>query len=192
MEITEAIARPTPMRVENHSRWARRDFEALFREHYPRIVAVIRQVVGDSGLAEEKAGEVFLKLHERPHLQSEPRGMRAWLYRVAVRSGLDAIRADSRRTRYEREAAPATGEQSPPLDDLLARERAQRVRAALAKLEPQRAQMLLLRHSGFSYQETAEALGLNPASVGTLLARAEAELARRYRELYPEEDKQSC
>ena len=63
---------------------------------------------------------------------------------------------------------------------------------ALAKLEPQRAQMLMLRHSGFSYQETAEALGLNPASVGTLLARAEAELARRYRELYPEEDEPSC
>ena len=192
MEITDAIASPPRMRVETRSGWGQGRFEALFREHYAKVVAVIRRTVGDNGLAEEKAGEVFLKLYERPQLQDEGSNVRAWLYRVAVRAGLDALRADARRLHYEREAAEPAGEQSPPLDALLARERAARVRTALARLDPQRAQLLLLRHSGLSYRETAEALGLNPASVGALLARAETELARRYRELYPEEEQTQC
>ena len=192
MEITDAIASPPSMRVEPKSGWSKGCFEALFREHYPKIVAVIRRTVGDRGLAEEKAGEVFLKLYERPQLQAEGSNLRAWLYRVAVRAALDALRADARRAHYERAAAEPEAEQSPHLEALLARERADRVRAALARLDPQRAQLLLLRHSGFSYREAADALGLNPASVGALLARAETELARRYRELYPEEEGTQC
>lgn len=192
MEITDAIAQPPRMRIETESGWDPRKFEALFLEHYPRVVAIIRRVAGDGGVAEEKAGEVFLKLHERPQLQSEDSNLRAWIYRVAVRAGLDALRADVRRSQYEQEAAGPAAVQSAPLDDLLARERAAKVREALAQLDPQRAQLLLLRHAGFSYREVAETLDLNPASVGTLLVRAEAELARRYRELHPEEDETPC
>ena len=180
------------MEIETKSSWRQGEFDAVFRQHYGKVVSIIRRVVGDTGVAEEKAGEVFLKLHERPQLQSEGSNLRAWLYRVAVRAGFDALRASARRDRYERAAAGAPSERAAPLDELLARERAGKVRAALAKLDPQRAQLLLLRHSGCSYREAAEALRLNPASVGTLLARAEAELARRYRELYPEEDGTQC
>lgn len=192
MEITDAIAHMPPSGAEEDSGWDARRFEELFLEHYPRVVAIIRRVVGDSGVAEEQAGAVFLKLHDRPHLAGEPSKLRAWLYRVAVRSGLDALRAAARRAQYEHEAAGPVTVETPPLDDLLARERAAKVRKALTQLDPQRAQLLLLRHAGFSYHEVAETLDLNPASVGTLLVRAEAELARRYRELYPEEDGTQC
>jgi DNA-directed RNA polymerase specialized sigma24 family protein len=37
--------------------------------------------------------------------------------------------------------------------------------------------MLLMRYSGFSYKEIAEALGVATTSVGTLLARAESRFA---------------
>jgi RNA polymerase sigma-70 factor (ECF subfamily) len=46
--------------------------------------------------------------------------------------------------------------------------------------------LLLARHSGFSYAEVAAALNLNPASVGTLLARAE----RRFKEVYQNQETQ--
>ncbi len=192
MGLTDAISPIRAMGSDPGSGWDASDFEALFFEHYPSVVATIRRVAGDSGVAEEKAGEVFLKLYERPQLGRDRAHLRAWLYRVAVRAGLDALRADSRRKRYEREAADESRLQAAPIEDLLAHERAERVRSALALLDPRKAQLLLLRHSGFSYREAALALDLNPASVGALLARAEAELARRYRELYPEEDDTTC
>jgi RNA polymerase sigma-70 factor (ECF subfamily) len=57
----------------------------------------------------------------------------------------------------------------------------QRVRSALAQMKPRSARLLLLRHTGLSYAEIAAALEIAPGSVGTLLARAEAEFEREYR-----------
>ena len=45
----------------------------------------------------------------------------------------------------------------------------------------------MLRAEGLAYKELAEALGIHSGSVGTLLARAEAEFERRYRSRYGEE-----
>ena len=42
---------------------------------------------------------------------------------------------------------------------------------------------LLLRHGGMSYAEIADALGVAPGSIGTMLARAERDFRRRYDEL---------
>jgi RNA polymerase sigma-70 factor (ECF subfamily) len=55
------------------------------------------------------------------------------------------------------------------------------VRAALARLKPKQGQLLLLRQMGFSYRELAEALGVSPNSIGTLLARAEKAFRKVYR-----------
>ena len=43
--------------------------------------------------------------------------------------------------------------------------------------------MLLLRYSDFSYAEIAAAAQVAPGSVGALLARAEKEFEKRYRQL---------
>jgi RNA polymerase sigma-70 factor (ECF subfamily) len=58
------------------------------------------------------------------------------------------------------------------------------VQRVLAALKPRDAQMLLLRSSGMSYRELAETLGIQPGSVGSMLARAEQEFERRYRARY--------
>jgi RNA polymerase sigma-70 factor (ECF subfamily) len=62
------------------------------------------------------------------------------------------------------------------------------VRRVLASLKPRDAQLLLLRSSGLAYRELAETLGIEPGSVGTLLARAEAEFERRFRARYGESE----
>jgi len=56
------------------------------------------------------------------------------------------------------------------------------VREVLAEMDQRQAQLLLLRHSGVSYREIAAALDMAPTSVGTLLARAEREFEKRYRQ----------
>jgi DNA-directed RNA polymerase specialized sigma24 family protein len=55
---------------------------------------------------------------------------------------------------------------------LLRAERVSAVRAALARLSRKKAQLLLLRYSGLSYQEIAKAMKLNTNSIGRALVRA--------------------
>ena len=75
------------------------DFEATFRAQYERVARVIRRVVHDPARAEELAVEVFLKLWRSPKAQGDK--TEAWLYRSAVRKGLDELRRRTRRVRYE-------------------------------------------------------------------------------------------
>jgi RNA polymerase sigma-70 factor (ECF subfamily) len=53
-------------------------------------------------------------------------------------------------------------------------------------MTPRQAELLLLRHEGFDYRELAAALHLNPASVGTLLSRAQETFRKEYIKAYGE------
>ena len=166
-------------------------FEELFLAHYGRIVAVLRRLLGDWGRAEDLANEAFLKLYRRPLPHRSDGNVPGWLYRTAVNLGIDALRSSARRKQYEQAAAftKAYGYQGEDaFDQALRAERQQRVRAVLAQLKPAYAQLLVLRGSGHSYKELADALGIEQGSVGTRLVRAEAAFAERYREIYGREE----
>ena len=162
-------------------------FDDTFQEHYPRVVAMLARLTGDRGQAEEIAADVFHKLARRPPVMDNPA---AWIYRVATNAGLDATRANLRRRRREQEAGVEqvrTSQEENALDGMLREERRMRVRDVLAGLRPRDSELLLLRAAGMAYRELAEVLGIQPGSVGTLLARAEAEFERRFRERYGDE-----
>src|SRR5260370_27930132 len=101
--------------------------------------------------------------------------------------GIDGLRARRRHDRLEREARAAAASNSRNDDGLqllLRAEKQQRVRAVLAKLKPQWAQLLLLRAAGHSYRELAAELDLFAGSVGTMLMRAGASFEKCYLELF--------
>lgn len=165
--------------------WEQAAFETIFSEHYARVVAVLQRLVGDRAEAEEAAMDVFFKLYEQPLNSGRDHNFGGWLYRTATRVGLDRLRAARRRRQYEEAAGPglAAGSRSPsPLDGILRAETCGQVREALSRLKPAQAELLLLRSSGLSYKELAEALGVKASSIGTLLARAETEFEKEYRE----------
>ncbi|HZV60013.1 MAG TPA: sigma-70 family RNA polymerase sigma factor [Candidatus Eremiobacteraceae bacterium] len=166
-------------------------FDELFLAHYPRLVAILRRMLGNSGRAEELATDVFLKLHRQPLPAIANGNIPGWMYRTAIHLGIDELRSRSRRARMDQEAArlsAGTSRQQDSLEQLLRAEKQQHVRAVLAELKPNWAELLLLRASGHSYRELAEHLDLTPSSVGTMLVRAEAAFLQRYRELFSEEE----
>lgn len=161
--------------------WSESDFGQVFRSHYARVVGVLCRIVGDPTQAEELASEAFWRLYRQT---PEPDGhVGGWLYRTATRLGIDSLRARARRERYERDAGRIfLGARSieDPLEETLRMERCRQVRGVLASLKPAHARILVLRASGFSYEELAGILGVKRGSVGTMLNRAEAEFRKRY------------
>jgi RNA polymerase sigma-70 factor (ECF subfamily) len=142
------------------------DFGEVFQTHYPRIARVIARMVQDPGRAEVPSHSVS-----------------SWLYRSAVRTGLDELRRQNRRSRFEKvfdffRAAPSP-------EQVLAGEQDQRqVRSVLSAMRVRDAELLILRSEGLSYQEVAEVLGINETSIGTLFRRAQQAFRKEYVKRY--------
>jgi RNA polymerase sigma-70 factor (ECF subfamily) len=163
---------------------AQADLETIFAAQYERVARVIAKVIRDPARAEELAVEVFLKWSRNASAQGP--GAEGWLYRTAVRTGLDELRRQSRRARYESLVSFGRAPRTPE-EIRFAREEHDRVRLVLGNLRQRQAELLLLRSDGLSYEELASALSLNPASVGTLLSRAQEAFKREYIKSYGHE-----
>ncbi len=157
------------------------DFDAVFRAHYPRLARILARITGDPSRAEELAVDALWKLYRSPEAHGESAG--GWLYRTAVRLGLNELRGRSRRTRHE-SLAESTAASPDPEQARAAAEQRRQVRDVLAALEPRNAALLVLRSEGLSYEELAAALELNPGSVGTFLSRAQQAFRKEYVKRY--------
>ncbi len=157
-------------------------FEDLFLQYWDKIYGVLFRLTGDGAEAEDLALETFMRLWQRPPSQDQT--LAGWLYRVATNLGYNALRSAGRRTRHELDAGldilNESGSSPNPAKEAEQNEERQHVQQILQQMQARQAQLLILRHSGLSYQEIAETLNIAPASVGTLLVRAEKEFVRLY------------
>lgn len=170
-------------------------FETLFLRHYDRVYGILYRLLGNRADAEDVAQQVFLKLYRRPHsvsLRKSDDSLSAWLYRVAVNTGYNALRGKTRRRKWYQVFSNQWDAEMPhpptPADHSERAATQSQVRQVLALLKPRDAKLLLLRHSGLSYKELAETLGVAPGSVGSLLSRAERAFEKRYRSEFPAEE----
>lgn len=152
-------------------------FEALFTAEYGRVVGIANRVLVDPHEAEDVAQEVFIDFH-RLH-SAKATYAPAWLHRAAAHTALNRLRGARRRLRREIAQAAEEGERTmDPQKQAEINEERRRVREALGHLPPKPATVLVLRASGLSYAEVAQAIGVGIGQVGTLLRRAEDALRK--------------
>jgi RNA polymerase sigma-70 factor (ECF subfamily) len=154
----------------------------LFETQFRRLYRVLDRLSGDPELAADLAQEAFVRLHQRGTLPDDPP---AWLISVALNRFRNERSSVSRRRRLlggERGAFAHADPAMSPLEAAESEEARLRVRQVMDGMPERDRRLLLLRAEGYSYREIASALALNPASVGTLLARAQ----RAFRESYEE------
>ena len=159
-------------------------FTAVFDANFARLFRALDRLSGDPELAADLAQEAFVRLYQRGALPDVPS---AWLISVAMNLLRNEGGTRSRRRRLLTEARSrhALGDPVPSPDEaMIARETRQRVRAAIDRMPERERRLLLLQAEGFSYREIAAGLGLQEASVGTLLARAR----RAFRAVYADDE----
>jgi RNA polymerase sigma factor (sigma-70 family) len=145
------------------------------------------RLVGDRGQAEELAADAFCRLHCHRSQHRSEENPAGWLYRTAMNLGLDALRANSRRSRREEQAQRQTlANHTPgnPLYELLAEEQRELVRTVISHLKPVQGQVLLMGSSGFTCKEIAALLRVKPDSLYVLISRARAQFEKTYVSLF--------
>ena len=162
------------------------NFDAIFNTYWTRVYGVVYRIVGDHDDSEDIALETFLRLHHRPPLLKT--NLSGWLFRVATNLAFNALRSSKRRKSYEEKVGFITPENKAPknpIEKIERKDEIRRVRLALSKMKIRSARILILRYSGFSYEEISTIVGIKASSVGTLLRRAESEFEKHFKPVNP-------
>lgn len=171
-----------------------RAFDALFARYGQPIFGYVYRSMGDPARAEELTQEVFLKafLHLRRTVAETT--FKAWIYRIATTTCLDAQRAAARRpvAVHEDEALALLADRAAgdPEQRLIQHEQSRAVRRTLDALPAPYRQALILRQlQGLSYAEIGEALGISVEAVTSLIHRARQSFRAAYNRTQQEEER---
>ena len=160
------------------------DFEQLVDEHQSMVYSLAVRMVGDRGLAEEIAQDVFLELDRNLNQMQSADHIRNWLRRVAVSRSTDALRRRRARggaewVELEEHHGLRLVERVSPL--------AARVEQLLATLpESQRAALVLRYQEDLTPDEIATTLGSPVATVKSHLQRGLRLLRQKLQRSLPE------
>src|SRR5215213_10088199 len=179
----EALINSVPETVQGAA--AAPSFDEAFTLHHRAVFRAAYALVRDSGLAEDVTQEVFLKFYQHIGSLKNEEHVRPWLLRVASNTALNTIRSRGRAGAREEEFATAAtfGGGSGPVGieaDYERRTEIEEARRALAQIREPMRSCLLLKQQGLSYKEIAQALSVNEANVGSLIARGRKEFMRVY------------
>jgi RNA polymerase sigma-70 factor (ECF subfamily) len=154
------------------------DFDDLFERLYPSLYRYLHRLTGDADVAEDIAQEAFVRLLRQELPEAE---IRPWLFTVAMNLVRDRARKNERRQRLLSGAPNMISVEMRPDDRVEQSEQIAIVRNALEQLSDRDRQLLLMREEVFKYEEIAGVIGVAPASVGTLIARALKRFIRVYK-----------
>lgn len=154
-------------------------FQELFHANYKQVVRQIMRITQSQSVAEDLAQEVFLRLYDQEIDRIENIG--GWLTQASLYASYNYLRSEKRRlTRDEKQVADRSILAPSTEEHWLKKDEIKTVRETLIDLSERDRTLLLMKYSGYNYQELAEATKLDPGSIGTLLARAR----RKFRDLY--------
>lgn len=146
-------------------------FHGVYRAISERIYGFLVRSTGDRATADDLMQEVFLKIHRARASYRPGSPVLPWAFAIARHAAVSRARSAGRRSRREETRedlsdAPAPAEGEGAADD----PRLDAVQAAIDELpQAQREALLLLKVSGLSVKEAAEATG---ATAGAIKLRA--------------------
>jgi RNA polymerase sigma-70 factor (ECF subfamily) len=151
------------------------DAADYFEQHRHRVYRWAVLLCGRADAAADITQEVFLRMVRQPPEVPDAAAGLGWLRQVTLRLAIDALRAQTARTRREHAAAVGETQASGASTRALATE----AWAALADLSPQQRLVLLAKVcDGLTFAEIAAELDLAVPTVKTHYVRA-LEAARR-------------
>ena len=153
-------------------------FDELVRRYRNRVYGICLRYFGNPSDAEDATQETFVALLRRGATYSGAAAFSTWLYRVATNACNDIARKRSRRPRPSGRDVDTLGERADPDDQLAARELGVELEQALAALDPDHRQAVVLHDvAGLPYADVAARLGVPVGTVKSRVHRGHARLA---------------
>ncbi len=153
-------------------------FRAHYEHYYPKVMKHLYFLMGSNEFNEDVAQDVFIKYWDAPPGSVEHPG--AWLCKVAANLALNRVRSRRRSEAREESVMAEPQEMLTAEDQLLRREDVKQVREVLSHLPDEQRACLMLKFSGYSYDEISQATGVPRGNVGQMIARGKAKFTTLY------------
>ena len=148
------------------------------KDALPRVLGVARRLLRDESAGWDAAQEAFVKAWRGIAGFRGEAAFASWVAGIAVRVGLDRLRAESREAQEE---VPEVADTASPAAEAETRELGAAIRAAVESLPAGERAVFLLHHEAEKrYHEIAAELAI---PIGTVMSRLHAARQRLRREL---------
>lgn len=154
------------------------DFDTSYEKYYSVIFRHCAYLTGDVQAAEDIAQETFIKLYDSPPSHGNTG---AWLSRVATNLAYNYMRDQKIRRSKEPVVEEHGVSNVVSIEEIAIKNSEVRLtRKILNNLDHRDRLCLLLKFSGYKYNEISEIAGIEKASVGKILSRAQEKFKKLY------------
>ncbi len=159
----------------------------IFQNNKLRIFNFCYSLLGNRAEAEDIAGDVFVSVLKNKDMYDPNRTFSTWIFTIARNMCFNRMRVRKHSVSMwftvkgedKEEAWDIPADQDDSSEALLKKERAQRVRRAIARLPFEQKEALELRqYQGFSYAQISDILGCSLDKVKILIYRAKENLRK--------------
>lgn len=148
------------------------DFDRIVAEMGPALRRVAAAYERDAALREDLLQDMLVAIaRSLPKLRDEAR-LRPFVFRIAHNKGVDHVARHAAEPQAEEVPDDLPRQDGSPEDHLIARQRSERLWAAVRRLELPYRQVIALLMEDLTYAEIAEALGIGVSNVGVRINRA--------------------
>jgi len=158
------------------------DFNRLYESSYGKILGTLTAMLGDRAAAEDCVQDAFERAYKKWPTWQPIAPAEAWVHRIAVNAAVSYKR--KMRLREVGEVIRRIGRPGVAPDPQVLAENSDLV-AALAKLPPKQAAVIVLRHyHGYTNRAIAQALGIPERTVASRLAVAKERMRQMLKSSY--------
>lgn len=150
-------------------------------KYYPIVCKQINYLLRNQTLAEDLAQEVFLKYYHLKNQEIEFLG--AWFSKVATNTALNHIRGENRRMQREENVYSEIEETFSMEEEFIKDEESKKVKKTLSLLNENQKMCLLLKFSGYSYDEIHQITSIPKNNISQYIARGK----EKFKEIYEKE-----
>jgi RNA polymerase sigma-70 factor, ECF subfamily len=169
-------------------------FRIIFNDNQKKVINACYRIVNNKDVADDLTQEVFVKVWHSINSFKSGSKLSTWIYRIAVTSSLDYLRAQKRKNRYlflpyfnddDQKQIEIKAPDGNPGTIIENAERMMVLNDALNKLpENQRVSFLLSKDDEMSSKEIAEILNTTVSAVESLIHRAKKNLEKTLYKYY--------
>lgn len=148
------------------------EMETVINTHESALLRYAGGLLHDSHAAQDVVQNAFIKLFRKWEAGMKPTPMlKAWLFRVVHNEAVDHLRREKRLGHLHEQHAMENLSASHSNDS--ARDRIEKILAAVKRLDPAEQQVVLLRlQEGLSYREISQITGRTEGNIGCMLHNA--------------------